>query len=125
MHFSSRLQPVSSRRLFNLFCTLLILLPLVSASAQSGGGVDQTGTNGRHTIQGRIYFPSGRRSDTRVKVKLENFNAGELSVLSDPNGSFVFRGLEPGSYTVVVRALPRITKFAPSAPKRLRLRVTR
>jgi tetratricopeptide (TPR) repeat protein len=37
-------------------------------------------------------------------VRLENFNSGELSVLSDPNGSFIFRGLEPGSYTVVVDA---------------------
>jgi Tfp pilus assembly protein PilF len=35
---------------------------------------------------------------------LENFNSGELSVLSDPNGSFIFRGLEAGSYTVVVDA---------------------
>ncbi len=102
MHFSFSLQPICSSRLFNLFSVLLVLLPLLSASAQSGGGVDQTGTGGRHTIQGRIYFPSGRRSDTRVKVKLENFNAGELSVLSDPNGSFVFRGLESGSYIVVV-----------------------
>lgn len=74
------------------------------ALAQSGGGVDQMGTGGRHTIQGRIYFPSGRRTDTRLKVKLQSFNTGELSVFSDPNGSFVFKGLEAGSYTVVVEA---------------------
>ena len=102
MHYSSCSH--RSRRLFDLLCALLVLLPLLSASAQSGGGVDQTGTGGQHTIQGRIYFPSGRRSDARVKVRLENFNAGELSVLSDPNGSFVFRGLESGAYTVVVDA---------------------
>ena len=86
---------------------LLLLLALATrhpALAQSGGGVDQTGTGGRHTIQGRIYFPSGRRTDTRVQVKLETFNSGELSVFSDPNGSFVFNGLEPGSYTVVIDA---------------------
>jgi tetratricopeptide (TPR) repeat protein len=83
-----------------VFCVLV--LGVTSASAQSGGGVDLTGTGGRHSIQGRIYFPSGRRSDSRLKVKLQNFNAGELSVFSDPNGSFVFRGLEPGSYTVVI-----------------------
>jgi type IV pilus assembly protein PilF len=75
-----------------------------SGSAQSGGGVDGTGTGGRHAIQGRIYFPSGRRSDQRVKVKLESYNAGELSVLSDANGSFRFNSLNPGSYTVVVDA---------------------
>jgi tetratricopeptide (TPR) repeat protein len=89
----------------SLLC--LIVLGLFSCPAvygQSGGGVDGTGTGGRHTIQGRIYFPSGRRSDARLKITLENFNSGALSVLSDPNGSFVFRGLESGSYTVVVDA---------------------
>ena len=106
MHYSSQqVKPRSIRFHSAVFlASLVTLLSLSSVRAQSGGGVDQTGTGGRHTIQGRIYFPSGRRSDARVKVKLENFNAGELSVLSDPNGSFVFRGLEPGSYTVVVDA---------------------
>ena len=106
MHYSSpKSKPRSSRLHCAVFLvSIVVLLSLSSVCAQSGGGVDQTGTGGRHTIQGRIYFPSGRRSDVRVKVKLENFNAGELSVLSDPNGSFVFRGLDAGSYTVVVDA---------------------
>ena len=106
MHYSSpqfKPQSLQLHRVVSLV-SLVVLLSLSSVRAQSGGGVDQTGTGGRHAIQGRIYFPSGRRSDVRVKVKLENFNSGELSVLSDPNGSFVFRGLEPGSYTVVVDA---------------------
>ena len=92
------------RTIIGLLITLLSGIAVSSAYAQSGGGIDQTGTGGRHTIQGRIYFPSGRRNDVRIKVRLENFNSGELSVLSDPNGSFIFRGLEPGSYTVVVDA---------------------
>jgi len=74
----------------------------LSLNAQSGGGVDSTGTGGRHSIQGRIYFPSGRRSDTQIKVRLENYGAGELSVLSDANGAFSFTGLTPGNYVVVV-----------------------
>jgi Tfp pilus assembly protein PilF len=104
MHYSSQQIKSRSLRFYSVpfLASLIVLFSLSSVRAQSGGGVEQTGTGGRHTIQGRIYFPSGRRSDSRVKVKLENFNAGELSVLSDPNGSFVFRGLEPGSYTVVV-----------------------
>lgn len=73
------------------------------ACAQSGSA-DPSGTGGRHSIQGRIYFPSGRRTDARLKIRLENFNAGALTVLSDSNGSFVFKGLEPGAYTVVVDA---------------------
>ena len=83
-------------------CVVLVLLCSSLADGQSGGGVDQTGTGGQHTIQGRIYFPSGRRSDARVMVKLQSHSSGELSVLSDANGSFTFRGLAPGSYTVVV-----------------------
>lgn len=84
-----------------LFCTLLVLVWFPSIRAQ-GGGVDQTGTGGQHSIQGRIYFPSGRRSDTRVMVKLESYNSGGLSVFSDANGSFTFTGLIPGSYVVLV-----------------------
>ena len=37
-----------------------------------------------------------------MKVKLESYNSGELSILSDANGTFSFTGLAPGSYTVVV-----------------------
>jgi Tfp pilus assembly protein PilF len=94
-----------ARNLISILSALFVLVILAStAAAQSGGGIDQTGTGGRHTIQGRIYYPSGRRSDSRLKVKLQNYNSGDLSVFSDPNGSFIFRGLEPGSYTVIVDA---------------------
>jgi Tfp pilus assembly protein PilF len=94
------------RRGLLVLIAVLWVLPLFvsAASAQSGGGVDLTGTGGRHTITGRIYYPSGRRSDSRLKIKLQTFNSGELSVFSDPNGSFSFKGLDPGSYTVIVEA---------------------
>src|ERR1700694_382591 len=83
------------------FCVVLASLCPLPVDGQSGGG-DQTGTGGQHTIQGRIYFPSGRRSDVRIMVKLQSHSSGELSVMSDANGSFTFRGLTPGSYTVVI-----------------------
>jgi Tfp pilus assembly protein PilF len=88
------------------FLVAMFMVPalLSAAAAQSGGGVDGTGTGGRHTIQGRIYFPSGRRSDIRVRVKLHTLNAGDLSVFSDSNGSFSFRGLDAGSYTIMIEA---------------------
>jgi Flp pilus assembly protein TadD len=85
-----------------LGCAALFLLCPSLVRAQGGGGVDAMGTGGRHTIKGRIYFPSGRRSDMPVKVKLESYNSGELSILSDANGTFSFTGLAPGSYAVVV-----------------------
>jgi Tfp pilus assembly protein PilF len=90
----------------SLQCLPLLLLLMLSARvpalAQGGAGIDITGTGGRHSIQGRIYFPSGLRADSRLKVKLESTRYGEISVLADTNGTFGFRSLLPGSYTVVV-----------------------
>ncbi len=91
-------------RLSYRYPVLLILLLsfAVVAQAQSGAGVDTTGTGGRHSISGRLIFPSGQRADTRLKIKLESSGQGELSVLADGNGNFTFASLRAGSYTVVV-----------------------
>jgi len=35
-------------------------------------------------------------------IRLQSYSSGELSVMSDANGSFTFKGLMPGSYTVVI-----------------------
>lgn len=80
----------------------LLLIGFVSVCAQSGGGTETVGTNGRHTIQGRIYYPSGRSADSRPRVRLENMNAGDLTILADTKGEFTFGGLSPGNYTVIV-----------------------
>src|SRR5689334_8663649 len=80
-----------------------ILLAAVCASvARAQIGVDDTGTGGKHIIQGRVVFPSGRRADTRLKVRLQSQSSGELSVYTDSNGYFGFRSLESGSYTVII-----------------------
>lgn len=86
-----------------LLVTLLISFAAVSVAAQ--GGIDSTGTGGRNRIQGRIYFPSGRRSDAlQVKVSLESTSSERLSVIADLNGGFVFDGLSAGNYVVAVDA---------------------
>lgn len=103
MFFSPRRVIAQNRhlRFLHLSCAMLILfVPLILARAQ--GSVDVTGTNGRHVISGRIYFPSGRSADYRPKVKLEGTNTGTLSVLADANGHFGFRGLAPGNYDIIV-----------------------
>ena len=87
-----------------LLTATLLILPLATARAQSGGGVETTGTGGAHTIQGRIYISSGQSADMRAKVRLESTNHGERSVLASANGEFSFRNLEPGPYTIVVEA---------------------
>jgi tetratricopeptide (TPR) repeat protein len=84
-----------------LLATLLLVSPVV-VSAQSGGGVDTTGTGGMHVITGRLIFPSGQRVDSRLKIRLESPGVGDLTVLSDVNGNFTFQSLRPGNYTVTV-----------------------
>jgi len=90
---------ISSR--YALLLTLLFSLAL-AANGQAGGGVDLTGTGGQHTINGRLVFPSGQRADSGLRVRLESSGNGELSVLADGNGTFTFRGLRAGTYTVVI-----------------------
>lgn len=83
--------------------SILTLLFLVSpAGVRAQVGTDSTGTGGRHVIQGRLYFPSGRRAEGRLRVKLQSSNTGDLVVMADINGNFAFKGLAPGSYTVIV-----------------------
>lgn len=83
---------------------LAVVLPVVVAGAQTEGGVESgdLGTGGRHTIQGRIYLPSGRKLDRRVRVRLSGVRGGENSTLADDSGNFTFRRLAAGTYTVTV-----------------------
>ena len=85
-----------------LLVATVIIFDARVAHAQSGGGVDTTGTGGRHSINGRVVFPSGQRADLRLKVRLESPGQGDLTVLSDINGNFTFRSLKAGNYTVII-----------------------
>ena len=92
---------ISSRFLF-LILAMLLLSPSVYAQ---GSGRSSTGTGGIHTIQGYIFFPSGRRAEsTSIVVKLQSLQYAELQVIPDSSGAFTFSSLSPGSYTVVVNA---------------------
>lgn len=93
-----------SIRLPQLIPLALVLMLLCAPSLFAQGGTDYTGTGGIHTIQGRLFFPSGRRTDQSVTVKLESMNTGNLTVFADAYGTFGFRNLVGGSYTVVIEA---------------------
>ncbi len=83
--------------------TLLVAVLLACAAARAqGSGVEPSGTGGQHSIQGRIIYSSGKRAEMRMKIRLESSSYGDMTVLSDPNGSFSFRALKPGNYTVVI-----------------------
>src|SRR5436305_11665485 len=83
--------------------SLILFLSFSSAAIHAQGGIDSTRTGGKHKVQGRIYFPSGRRSDTSaIKVTLESTSSESLSLIADLNGSFTFNSIAPGSYTLTV-----------------------
>jgi tetratricopeptide (TPR) repeat protein len=92
----------------SLAATLLPALLLIALIALpiwgQGNGRASTGTGGNHMIQGKIFFPSGRRADGTIQVKLTSLNSAEITALTDSSGSFTFAGLSPGNYTILVDA---------------------
>ncbi len=78
-----------------LYSVLLVLIAGLRVTAQSDAQ--------RNTIQGDIITPNGTRLDHPVMVWLST-NRGELSTTSNGNGSFVFRQLGGGRFTVRVDA---------------------
>src|SRR5689334_9738051 len=86
-----------------LFAIISLLLLPTAVPAQ-GNGRASTGTDGIHTIVGYIFFPSGRRAEGQIVVKLQSYTSGEITVVPDSSGAFTFTQLAPGNYTVVVNA---------------------
>jgi tetratricopeptide (TPR) repeat protein len=74
--------------------------------AQSTGISDNgdVGTGGNNTIQGRIYYPSGRDVDKRLRVTIVSVRGGEYTAYTDDTGRFTFRRLADGTYRITVDA---------------------
>ncbi len=94
--------PNSSHPFFLHLLAFVFLFCASTLSYGQVGSVDSTGTGGRHSIKGRVVFPSGQRADVRLPIRLESTSGGDMTVMSDINGTFGFQSLRPGSYTVVV-----------------------
>jgi len=80
-----------------VFSALLIVITGFDAFAQTDPNAS------RNTIQGDIITPNGQRLDHPVIVWLSS-NRGETSTTSNGNGSFFFRQLGGGRFTVRVDA---------------------
>ncbi len=95
-------------RYVSFFICLLSLTVFVSSTVRAQmGGIDNSGdpgTGGKSTIQGSVYLPSGQRVNRRLRVTLSSSRGIDISTLTDDNGSFSFRRLAEGSYTVTVDA---------------------
>lgn len=98
-------QMSDAQRWVALSCVMLFSSLLQSTAQAQMGGVDSDpgspGTGGRNTIEGRIYYPSGRNVDKRLKVRLTGLR-GDFFTLSDDTGAFSFRRLAAGTYVVKV-----------------------
>jgi len=66
----------------------------------------QTGLGGMNSIVGTVFTPSGRPLTTRVRIRLSTLTRGDRIFTTNQNGNFAFRGLPPGSYTVVIDKEP-------------------
>ena len=62
----------------------------------------QTNLGGNNSIVGTVLAPSGRPIESRVRVKLSTMTRGDRIFQTNQNGSFAFRGLPAGSYTVII-----------------------
>jgi tetratricopeptide (TPR) repeat protein len=101
------LSPVGNRRVIVCVALAMLSFTFVRGSAAQGGATNYLGNGGIHTIQGRIYATTGRRSEaTGLKIRLHNVASNELSIIADGSGSFIFKNLIPGSYTVQLEGGP-------------------
>ena len=94
--------------LFSLFAFTALLAFSSSVVRAQFGGIDldpgDPGTGGKNTIEGHIFYPSGRTLDKRLHVLLTSVTSGRRTTMADDNGEFIFRRLSPGTYTVTVNA---------------------
>jgi tetratricopeptide (TPR) repeat protein len=88
-----------------LAVALLSLFFVAQAKAQGipqGSASTDTGLGGVNTISGMILVSTGGRFERRVSIRLQSMTKGDRLTTSDEYGNFVFRGLPPGDYNVVI-----------------------
>lgn len=94
------------RRVSILLYPVVLILSVAFAVHAQGVGSSRglASSGGIHTIQGRVYFPSGDTTVGKtIKVTLESASSfGGTSTVTDQDGGFRFNGLAAGGYTVVV-----------------------
>ncbi len=84
--------PQLKRRCVLLVFWLSCVIPIIAQNTSPGG------------ISGRVILPGGGFVSENVRVTLETIRGVKISVFTDNQGRFVFRGLAPGNYGIVVEA---------------------
>lgn len=90
--------------LVSFLSSLLVAFAFSSLEIRAqGSATNDIGNGGIHSIQGRIYTSNGRRSEMMgMRIRLFNVSSNDLSVIADSNGTFTFRNLIPGTYTIQI-----------------------
>jgi TolA-binding protein len=89
----------------SIFLVLLLLLFSGSALAQISAippSASETGLGGVNSIIGTVFGPSGRPVEGRIRIRLSTMTGGDRIFTTDNNGSFAFRGLPTGTYSVII-----------------------
>lgn len=94
--------PGLSLVLFSLF----VVLRVTAQSIPPGSASTDTGMGGTNSISGMILSSTGRRIARRISVRLRTMTRGDQISTSDDNGNFMFRGVPPGDYVVVIDKEP-------------------
>ena len=84
--------------LFSLF----VVVRVTAQGIPEGAASTDTGLGGVNTISGRIISSSGQRIERRVSVRLRTMTRGDRISMTDEYGNFVFRGVPPNDYVVVI-----------------------
>lgn len=94
---------------WRFFSSSIVCLIVLGSSSQvfAQGGVGSTrglpdSAGGIHTIQGRVYLPTGRRAGPGVVVKLDGNVNGTRTAATDGDGSFIFNSLPAADYSLSV-----------------------
>lgn len=79
-------------------------LPQFPTIAQQGNDLGNNVARGQNKVEGRVYYPSGRPVDKRLKITLQSINVPDAFTLSDEQGVFVFSRLPNGTYRLSIDA---------------------
>jgi Tfp pilus assembly protein PilF len=88
-----------------LVVALLLLSSQTAVFAQGGVGSTRglpDAAGGIHSIQGRVYFPDGRRASLGILVRLDSNVSGSRTASTDGDGSFNFNSLPAAEYSLLV-----------------------
>lgn len=85
-----------------VFFSLFVVVRVTAQGIPQGAASTDTGLGGVNTISGMTVSSNGQRIARRVSVRLRSMTRGDRISTTDENGNFVFRGVPPGDFIVVI-----------------------